>query len=123
MAGSAQILAQGGTSVDGFAIFHYDPSQQEAVVPLETRNAASYVLPFDNTNGVLTGVQTEIEHLMKQGYPDWAAREVALPLFILLPPEVDADGLDEEQREELAEKEREYRRNPPVYLDEGDPNE
>ena len=67
--------------------------------------------------------QTEIEHLMKQGYPDWAAREVALPLFILLPPEVDADGLDEEQREELAEKEREYRRNPPVYLDEGDPNE
>jgi hypothetical protein len=67
--------------------------------------------------------QTEIEHLMKQGYPDWAAREVALPLFILLSPEVDADGLDKEQREELAEKEREYRRNPPVYLDEGDPNE
>jgi hypothetical protein len=43
--------------------------------------------------------QTEIEHSMKQGYPDWAAREVALPLFILLPPEVDADGLDEEHSE------------------------
>ena len=43
-------------SVDGFAIFHYGPSNQEAVVPMETRNAASYVLPFDNTNGVSTGI-------------------------------------------------------------------
>jgi hypothetical protein len=46
-------------SADGFAIFHYNPSGQEAVVPLETRNASSYVLAFDNTNGVLTGVAIE----------------------------------------------------------------
>jgi len=55
--GSAQLNALG--NLDGFAIFHYDPSQQEAVVPLETRNAASYLLAFDNTNGVLTGVALE----------------------------------------------------------------
>ncbi len=54
--GSAQLLAGGGTSVGGFAIFHYDPTQQEAVVPLETRTAPSFLLPFDNTNGVQTGV-------------------------------------------------------------------
>jgi virginiamycin B lyase len=52
--GSAQLASTG--TVDGFAIFHYDPSSQEAVVPLETRNAASYVLAFDNTGAVLTGV-------------------------------------------------------------------
>jgi hypothetical protein len=52
--GSAQLLANG--NVDGFAIFHFNPTNQEAVVPMETRNAASYLLAFDNTNGVLTGV-------------------------------------------------------------------
>ncbi len=55
--GSAQLAAT--SNVDGFAIFHYNPNNQEAVVPMETRNAASYVLPFDNTNGVLTGVALE----------------------------------------------------------------
>jgi hypothetical protein len=55
--GSAQLNATG--NVDGFAIFHFNPNNQEAVVPMETRNAASYVLPFDNTNGVLTGVALE----------------------------------------------------------------
>jgi hypothetical protein len=55
--GSAQLAATG--AVDGFAIFHFDPSAQEAVVPLETRSAPSYVLAFDNTNGVLTGVAVE----------------------------------------------------------------
>jgi hypothetical protein len=44
--GSAQLNATG--AVDGFAIFHYNPNNQEAVVPMETRNAASYILPFDN---------------------------------------------------------------------------
>ena len=52
--GSAQLSATG--NVDGFAIFHFDPNNQEAVVPMETRTASSYLLAFDNTNGVLTGV-------------------------------------------------------------------
>jgi hypothetical protein len=55
--GSAQLAATG--AVDGFAIFHFDPSAQEAVVPLETRSAPSYLLAFDNTDGVLTGVAVE----------------------------------------------------------------
>ncbi len=51
--GSAQLLTTGG--VDGFAIFSYTPTNQQAVVPLETRNAASYLLPFDNTGALVTG--------------------------------------------------------------------
>lgn len=54
--GSAQLLSDG--SVSGFAIFgtkagSYD---QEAVVPLESRNSASYVLWFDNTAGLVVGL-------------------------------------------------------------------
>lgn len=52
--GSAQVAANG--SIDGFAIFHLIPGAQEAVVPLETRNAPSYVLAFDQTDGVVLGV-------------------------------------------------------------------
>jgi YD repeat-containing protein len=52
--GSAQMLATG--NVDGFAIFHLIPGAQEAVVPLETRNAGSYILAFDQTDGVVLGV-------------------------------------------------------------------
>ena len=52
--GSAQLSATGATA--GFAIFHLIPGAQEAVVPLETRNASSYLLAFDNTNGVVLGV-------------------------------------------------------------------
>jgi len=58
LTGGAQLLTTG--NVDGFAVFQYQPSasaaRQEAVVPLETRNAASYWLAFDNTNGYSTGV-------------------------------------------------------------------
>jgi hypothetical protein len=42
--------------VSGFAIFRYNPTGQEAVVPLETRDASAYVLAFDNTNGLATGL-------------------------------------------------------------------
>lgn len=52
--GSAQLNASG--NVDGYAVFHYDPTQQEAVVPMETVNAPSYLLAFDNTNNVVTGI-------------------------------------------------------------------
>lgn len=54
LVGSAQLAATG--AVDGFAIFHQIQTQQEAVVPMETRNASSYLLPFDNTNGLVLGV-------------------------------------------------------------------
>jgi hypothetical protein len=52
--GSAQVSSTG--AVDGFAIFHHVITQQETVVPLETRKANSYVLPFDNTGGSVLGV-------------------------------------------------------------------
>jgi hypothetical protein len=52
--GSAQLTTSG--TVTGFAIFRYNPTGQEAVVPLETRDASAYVLAFDNTNGLATGL-------------------------------------------------------------------
>jgi len=55
--GSAQLAATG--AVDGFAIFHHIPTAQEAVVPMEPRNANSYLLAFDNTGGVDLGVAVE----------------------------------------------------------------
>jgi streptogramin lyase len=52
--GTAQVLSTG--DVDGFAIFHYNPSGQEAVVPL---GGSGTTIPFDNTNGVSTGIAVE----------------------------------------------------------------
>ncbi len=57
LVGSAQLAATG--AVDGFAIFHQILTTQEAVVPLETRNASSYLLAFDNTGGLVLGVAVE----------------------------------------------------------------
>ena len=57
LVGSAQLAATG--PVDGFAIFHLIPTAQEAVVPLETRNASSYLLAFDNTGDMVLGVAVE----------------------------------------------------------------
>ena len=37
-------------------IFRYNPNGQEAVVPLESRNATGYILAFDNTAGTATGI-------------------------------------------------------------------
>ena len=54
LVGSAQLAATG--AVDGFAIFHLIPGSQEAVVPMETRNASAYLLAFDNTGGVVLGM-------------------------------------------------------------------
>jgi len=52
--GAARLTSDQGTS--GFALFRYDPDGQEATVPLETRNAGAYVLAFDNTAPLATGV-------------------------------------------------------------------
>jgi hypothetical protein len=57
LVGSAQLGATG--VVDGFAIFHQIPTSQEAVVPMETRNASSYLLAFDNTTQLVLGVAVE----------------------------------------------------------------
>jgi hypothetical protein len=59
--------------------------------------------------------QEEIESPMKNShYSVHEAREVALPQFILLPPEDPQAHMDEEMRQELAEMAREYYVDPPV---------
>jgi hypothetical protein len=52
--GSAVFTTTG--NVGGFAVFRYDPTGQEAVVPLQAANAPSYILVFDNTGILLTGL-------------------------------------------------------------------
>ena len=52
--GSAQLTTNG--KVSGFIRFRYGPRDQEAIVPIESRNDGSYVLAFDNTGGLETGV-------------------------------------------------------------------
>jgi len=52
--GSSQLLTSG--NIGGFGIFTYTPSGQAAVVPLEARNASAYVLAFDNTGELATGL-------------------------------------------------------------------
>jgi hypothetical protein len=52
--GSAQLTANG--NVGGFVIFRYNLDGQEAVVPLENRNANAYILAFDNTGDISTGI-------------------------------------------------------------------
>jgi hypothetical protein len=52
--GSAQLTSDFGANA--FALFRYDPSGQEATVPFETRNGGAYVLAFDNTAPLATGV-------------------------------------------------------------------
>jgi hypothetical protein len=52
--GSAQLFTDG--NIGGFIIFRYNPTGQEAAVPLQFQNAASYTLAFDNTGGLGTGV-------------------------------------------------------------------
>jgi hypothetical protein len=52
--GSAQLTTNG--EISGFVIFRYNTNGQEAVVPLESRNASSYLIAFDNTQGTATGI-------------------------------------------------------------------
>ncbi len=52
--GWSQLLTSG--SIDGFATFKNTVSNQQAVVPLEARDASSYLLAFDNTGVVATGL-------------------------------------------------------------------
>jgi hypothetical protein len=56
LVGWAQLLTNG--AIGGYAVFSQaiGSANQEAEVPLENRNAAGYVVPFDNTNGSATGI-------------------------------------------------------------------
>jgi hypothetical protein len=52
--GSVQLTSNG--SLGGFIVFRSTGNGQEAVAPLEARKASSYILAFDNTAGVVTGL-------------------------------------------------------------------
>ncbi len=65
--GSAQLTTDG--NVSGFVIFRYQPTGQEAVVPLESRNASAYILAFDNTGGTVTGVAVSTNSLQASSIP------------------------------------------------------
>jgi len=52
--GAAQLTSDG--KVSGFSRLRYEPNQQETIVPAEWRRASAYVLAFDNSNGLATGV-------------------------------------------------------------------
>jgi len=52
--GSAQLTTDG--SVSGFIRFRYGPRNQEAIVPIESRNSSTYIVAFDNTSGLAAGV-------------------------------------------------------------------
>jgi hypothetical protein len=67
-------------------------------------------------HGAASLALAEIDRLMKQGYQEHEAREVALRAFILLPAEPPDE--DDEQERELAEKEAWYQKYPPVPRDE-----
>ncbi|MBZ5677716.1 MAG: hypothetical protein LAP61_26015 [Acidobacteriia bacterium] len=54
LVGSGQLLSNG--NVSGFGIFSNPKQRWNAVVPLETRNASKYILAFDNTTSLTTGV-------------------------------------------------------------------
>jgi len=68
-------------------------------------------------HGAASLAQAEIDHLMMIGYAEHEAREVALPMFVLLPEEPDED---DEQARELADMEAAYQKNPPVMMNDPD---
>ncbi len=53
-AGSARLTSDG--PVNGFVLIRTLGNGQEAIVPLETRSASSYMVPFDNSRGDVTGI-------------------------------------------------------------------
>ncbi len=54
LTGSAQLWTDG--NVNAYIIFQFTSTGQEAAVPLQAVNAPVFAIPFDNTNGLATGV-------------------------------------------------------------------
>ena len=88
--GSAQLAATG--PVDGFAIFHHLVTSQEAVVPLETRDARAYWLPFDNTGGVVMGIAVENVSAQAANIPVQIRDDSGVPISAGLSVSVAANG-------------------------------
>ena len=77
LTGSAQIASTG--NVSGFVIFRHN--EQEAVVPLESRNAQAYIIPFDNTSGKATGIALNAVSTHQVSVPVTVRNDVGMALF------------------------------------------
>jgi len=77
LTGSAQIASTG--NVGGFVIFRHN--DQEAVVPLESRNAQAYIIPFDNTNGKATGIALSVVSSQQLNVPVTLRNDAGTALF------------------------------------------
>ena len=42
--------------IGGAAVFTYDPTGQQAIVPIENSSTQKFIIPFDNTGGTATGM-------------------------------------------------------------------
>jgi len=85
--GSAQLTTNG--NVGGFVIFRYNLDGQEAVVPIESRNANAYILAFDNTGDISTGIAINSVSTQGVNIPvtvrDSAGRQIATDTITLAP--------------------------------------
>jgi hypothetical protein len=109
--------AFGPNGMEGYIVGELDWSRREEWLPEKVAELREDRTLEGELHGAALAAQKEIDHLMRNcHYQEHEAREVALRQFILLPPEPDA-LVSPEQREESAELEAEYRRNPPVPID------
>jgi hypothetical protein len=85
LTGSAQLSTTG--HVSGFVIYRHN--NQEAVVPLESRNASAYIIAFDNTSGTFTGVAVNAVSAQPVNIPvtvrDDAGTQMATDVIALTP--------------------------------------
>lgn len=86
-------------------------------LPEKTRQLIAAGTYSEETMKAAREAQQVIRRLMQQGYQEHEAEEVALPRYILLPPEAGAEnGVEDEIDKELAEMERQFQEYPPLIL-------
>ena len=78
LTGSAQLSTTG--HVSGFVIYRHN--NQEAVVPLENRNAGGYIIAFDNTYGNFTGVAVNAVSTQLVNIPVTVRDDAGIPLAV-----------------------------------------
>ena len=84
VAASAQLTTTG--NIGGFEIFRWISFGQEASVPLETRSPNRFVLVFDNTNGLTTGVAVSNLSVSQANIAVNLYEDTGAPLSPLPPP-------------------------------------
>jgi hypothetical protein len=86
--GSAQLTTTG--NISGFEIFRWTTFNQEASVPLETRAPNSFVLVFDDTGGLTTGValasNSGLQVNITATFRDDTGVQIGVPQSITLSP-------------------------------------